>query len=137
MEIQSVFNDFNFFCFQFFSKTEDRFSQVMKQAAKEAFENNRHHHDTMKTIVNGYLTNRESSFQEEVYHILPELKLRRIFPAGTLSTPIFQRKKYKYCFLKYSLGNCQMISQIFSRNQILITTWKDTGQHSATVNTVF
>ena len=46
-------------CFQFFSKTEDRFSQAMKQAAKEAFENNMHHHDTMKTTVNGYLTNRE------------------------------------------------------------------------------
>ena len=59
MEIQSVFNDFCFFCFQFFSKTEDRFSQAMKQAAKEAFENNMHHHDTMKTTVNGYLTNRE------------------------------------------------------------------------------
>ena len=28
-----------------------------------------------------YLSNRECSVREAVYHILPELKLRRIFPA--------------------------------------------------------
>ena len=53
----------------------------MKQAAMEAFENNLHHHYTMKTIAKAYLSNRECSAQEEVYHILPEMKLRRIFPA--------------------------------------------------------
>ena len=53
----------------------------MKQAAKEAFENNMHHNDTMKTIAKAYLSNGEYSVQETVYHILPELKLRRIFPA--------------------------------------------------------
>ena len=53
----------------------------MKQAAKEAFENKLHHHDTMKTIAKAYLSNRECSIQEAVYHILPELKLRRIFLA--------------------------------------------------------
>ena len=52
----------------------------MKQAAKEAL-NNMHHHDTMKTIAKAYLSNQECSVQEAVYHILPELKLRRIFPA--------------------------------------------------------
>ena len=40
-----------------------------------------HHHDTMKTIAKAYLSNRECSVQEAVYHILSELKLRRIFPA--------------------------------------------------------
>ena len=66
---------------QYFSKTEDRCSQAMKQVAKEAFENNLHHHGTMKTIAKVYLSNREEDVQEAVYHILPELKLRRIFPA--------------------------------------------------------
>ena len=33
----------------------------MKQAAKEAFEDIMHHHDTMKTIAKAYLKNRESS----------------------------------------------------------------------------
>ena len=53
----------------------------MKQTAKEAFENNMHHRDTMKTIAKAYLSNQECSVQEAAYHILPELKLRRIFPA--------------------------------------------------------
>ena len=32
-------------------------SQTMKEIAKEAFENNMHHHDTMKTIAKDYLSN--------------------------------------------------------------------------------
>ena len=40
-----------------------------------------HHHDTMKTIAKAYLSNREYSVPEPVYHILPEFKLKRIFPA--------------------------------------------------------
>ena len=83
MDIQLVFNEYKavtYMC-QYFSKTEDQCSQAMKQAAKEAFENNMHHHDTMKTIAKAYLSSRECSVQEAVYHILPELKLRRIFPA--------------------------------------------------------
>ena len=61
--------------------TEDQCSQAMKQVAKEAYENKMHHHHTMKTIAKAYLNNRECSVQEAVYHVLPELKLRRIFPA--------------------------------------------------------
>ena len=38
-----------------------------------------HHYDTMKTIAKAYLSNRECSVQDAVYHILPELKLRRVF----------------------------------------------------------
>ena len=83
MDIQPVFNEYKavtYMC-QYFSKTEDQCSQAMKQAAKEAFENNMYHPDTIKTIVKAYLRNRECSVQEAVYHILPELKLRTIFPA--------------------------------------------------------
>ena len=39
-----------FMC-QYFSKTGDQCSQAMKQSAKEAFENNLHHHDSMKAIT--------------------------------------------------------------------------------------
>ena len=82
MDVQPDFNEYKaltYMC-QHFSKTEDQFSQTMEQAAKETFENNMHHHHTMKTIAKAYLSNRECSVQEAVYHILPELKLRRIFP---------------------------------------------------------
>ena len=83
MDVQLVFNKYKavtYMC-QCFSKTEGQCSQAMKQVAKEAFGNNMYHHDTMKTVAKAYLSNRECSVQETVYHILPELKLRRIFPA--------------------------------------------------------
>ena len=46
---------------QYFSKTEDQSSQAMKQATKEAFENNMHHHDIMKIITKAYLSNCDGS----------------------------------------------------------------------------
>ena len=38
----------------------------------------------MKTIAKAYLCSRKRSMQEALYHILPELNLRRIFPAVCL-----------------------------------------------------
>ena len=64
---------------QYSSKTEGECSQAMKQAVKEAFKNNMHHHETIKAITRAYLSNRECSVLRAVYHILPELKLRKIF----------------------------------------------------------
>ena len=92
----------------------------MKQAAKEAYENNMHHRDTMKTIAKAYLNSRECSVQEEVYQILPELKLRRIFPAVYFVNTNLPEERVQYYFLKKNSVNYQMIAQIFSRNQILI-----------------
>ena len=40
---------------QYLSKTEDPCSKEMKQAAKEVFESNMHHNDTMKTIAKACL----------------------------------------------------------------------------------
>ena len=61
MDIQPVFNEDKALIYmrQYFSKTEDKCSKAMKQAAKEAFENNIHHHDTAKAIAKAYLSNRE------------------------------------------------------------------------------
>ena len=39
-----------------------------------------HQHDTMKKVAKACLNSRECSVQETVYYILPELKLKRIFP---------------------------------------------------------
>ena len=91
-DILPVFNEHKAvtYMYQCFSKTEDQCSQVMKQAAKEAFEKNMHHHDTMKTIAKAYLSNRECSVQEAVYHISPELKLGESFRLFILLTQTFQ-----------------------------------------------
>ena len=66
---------------QYFSKTEDQCSQAMEQAAKKAFENNMHHHDTMQEMARTYLSNQECSDQQTLYYIFAELKLRKIFLA--------------------------------------------------------
>ena len=63
------------------SKSEDQCSQAMRDGAKEVFENNLHHYETMKTVSRAYLSKSECSVQEAVYDTLPELKLRRLFPA--------------------------------------------------------
>lgn len=44
-----------------------------------SFENNIHNQDTIKAIAKAYLSIRKCSIQQNVYHIFPELKLRRIF----------------------------------------------------------
>ena len=51
------------------SKAEGQCSQAMKQAAREAIENNMHHYDTMKTIAKAYLSNRECHVRETLNHI--------------------------------------------------------------------
>ena len=66
---------------QYFSITDEQCSRAMKQAGKEDFENDMHHHDTMKTVARAHLSNRKRSVQEAAYHILPGLKLRRISPS--------------------------------------------------------
>ena len=63
-----------------FSKSEDQCLAAMKQAAKEA-DNELGHFDAMKNILQAYTSNWEFSFQEAVYHVLPELHLRRVFPS--------------------------------------------------------
>ena len=60
------------------SKSEDQCSQAIKEAAKETFENNLQYYESVKAILSAYLSKRECSVQEAVYHILPELKLRRV-----------------------------------------------------------
>ena len=67
---------------RYFSNVEDQCSQAMKQAGKEAFESNMHHHDIMKAIAKLYLRNRDCFVQKTVYNIFPELKLSRIFLAA-------------------------------------------------------
>ena len=59
----------------YFSKAEDETSEAMKQAAKEALNGRKSDFETIKAIAKAYATKRESSVQEAVYIILPELWL--------------------------------------------------------------
>ena len=54
-DMQPIFNEYKAVTmFQYFSKTKDQCLQTMEKAAKETFENNMHHHDTMEIIAKAY-----------------------------------------------------------------------------------
>ena len=123
MYIQPVFKEYKAVTYkrQYFSKTEDQCLHSMKQAEKEAHENKMHHHGTMKKIAKAYLNSRECSVQEAVYHILPELKLRRIFPTVCFVNRHLPEERVQVLLSeKKNSVNYQMIAQIFSKNQTLI-----------------
>ena len=63
----------------YLSKQEDECSQAMKQAVKEVFENNLDNYQQMKRVAHAYSSKRECSVQESVYHIMPELWLKKYF----------------------------------------------------------
>ena len=79
----------------------------MKQASREVFDNNKDHHDPMKTIVKTCLNNRDCSIQETVYHILPELKRNRIFAAVYFVNTNLQEKT---------------VQVLISEEKVLVTT---------------
>ena len=67
----------------------------MKQAAKEALSRNKLHYEKMKAILRAYATKRECSFQEEVYLVMLELWLRKIFPKVIFLNSNLPDKRYK------------------------------------------
>ena len=64
----------------YLSKEEDECSQAVKQAFRETLEKGASYYEQMKTIAHAYSSKRECSLQEAVYHIMPELWLRKVFP---------------------------------------------------------
>ena len=67
MDIQPVFNDYKaatYMC-QLFSKTENRCLHDIDQGAKEASENNMHHHATMKIIAAAYLSTESALYRRQ------------------------------------------------------------------------
>lgn len=68
----------------YFSKDETECSQAIMNAAKEAKRNNLDIRESLKKVGASFLSCREVSAQECVYRCMPELWLRKTFPAGTL-----------------------------------------------------
>ena len=56
----------------YFSKSEDEASEAMKQVAKEAVKENLNVFVKIKAISKAYISKRECSVREAVYHIMPE-----------------------------------------------------------------
>ena len=72
-----------------------------------------------------------------MYHILPELKLRRILPAVYFVSTNPSEERVKVLLSEKKKIKFQMMAQTFLRNQILIAIWKDQVQHSTKKNPVF
>ena len=79
----------------YFSKAEDETSKPMKQASKEALNASKTESETMKAIAKAYSTKKECPVQGAVYHILPELWLRKIFPKVIFLNSNMPEKRYR------------------------------------------
>ena len=92
----------------------------------------------MKTIAKVYLSNRECSVQETVYHILPELKLRRIFPAVYfVNANLLEERVHILISEKELSGLPGDTPNIFEKSNIGKGIRKGQVQHSAIENKAF
>ena len=106
----------------YISKTEDKCSFAMKQAAREAFDTKLDQFNTMKNILKAYTSNRECSVQEAVYNILPELHLRRVFPGVQFVNTNLPEESSKILQTEEQLSSLPEDStDIFKRNNINVT----------------
>ena len=81
--IQPVFNYYkaiSYMC-SYLSKEEGECLRAIKQAFKETVEKGSSYYEQMKTIAHSYSLKRECSLQDALYHIMPELWLRKVFAA--------------------------------------------------------
>ena len=99
IDIQPVINHYKAVAYMcaYFSKSEDESSEAMTQAAKEASDNNLNAFERMKSISKAYSTKRECSVQEAVYHIMPELWLRKTFPGVIFANSNLPEDRYRIC----------------------------------------
>ena len=83
VDLQPVFNHYKCITYvcSYFTKDETECSQAIVNAAKEAKQENLNVRDGLKKIGAAFLSTREVSSQECVYRCMPELWLRKIFPA--------------------------------------------------------
>ena len=103
----------------YFSKEEDETSEAMKQAAREALAGNKSDCEKMKAIARAYATKRECSVQEAVYLVMPELLLRKMFPAVIFLNSNMLEKRYKIFKKKDKIDELPDDStDIFQRNML-------------------
>lgn len=119
IDIQPVFNHskaVTYMC-AYFSKCEDETSEAMKQAAKEASNSNKSYSEQMRFIARAFTTRRECSVQEAVYLLMPELWLRKTFPAVLFANTNLPGKRYRMCRSKDEIDELPEDScDVFKRN---------------------
>ena len=97
IDIQPVFNHYkavSYMC-AYFSKSEDESSQAMKQAALEAKDLKKTTLEQMKAIGKAYMTKRECSVVEAVYHVLSQLWLSKKYPTVSFINTNMPEKRFR------------------------------------------
>ena len=97
MDIQPVFNYYkaiSYMC-SYFSKCETESSVAIKKAVEES--QNLNFKERMKKVALAFLSHRQCSVQEAVYQLLPELWLRKTFPAVTFANTNLPDKRHRVC----------------------------------------
>ena len=103
----------------YISKSEDKYSFAMKQTAREAFDTKLDQSHAIKNVLKAYTSNRECSVQEAVYHILPKLHLRNVFPAMQFVNANLPEEGSKILQTEERLSSLPEDStDIFNRNNI-------------------
>ena len=91
----------------------------MKKAAREASDTKLDQFKAMKNILEACTSNRECSVQEAVYHILPELHLRRVYPGMQFVNTSLPEECSKLLQTEEQLSSLPEDStDIFKRNNI-------------------
>ena len=91
----------------------------MNQGAGEFFDTKVDQFNSMKNILKVYTSYRKCSVQEAVYHILPELHLRRVFPGVQFVNTNLPEERSKILQTEEKLSSLPDDStDIFKRNNI-------------------
>ena len=119
--IQLVINHYkavSYMCV-YFLKLEDESTEAMKQAVKEAMKSNKSAYEQMKSIARAYITKRECSVQEAVYHVIPELWLRKAYPTVIFINTNLPEKRFRICCCEEELSELPEDStDVFKRNML-------------------
>ena len=120
MDIQPVFNQYKavtYMC-KYLSKSEDECSKAMKQAL-EARNSNSDKFQQIFKIAKPYSSNRECSVQEAVYHVMPELWLRKTFTRVIFANSNFPENQFRICKTEEQLSELpDDSSDIFKHNML-------------------
>ena len=121
VDLQPVFNHYKCITYvcSYFAKDETECSQAIMNAAKEAKKENLSIREGLKKIGAAFLSTREVSSQECVYRCMPELWLRKIFPATVFVNTNLPEKRIRVTKSHQELENVDDEStDIFKSNII-------------------
>ena len=116
IDIQLVFNHYKAVSYMYtcFSKAENRTSEAMKQTGKEALISSKSDYEKIKATAKAYTEKGKCSVQEEVYLVMPELWLRRIFPRVLFLNSNLSDKRYKSGIEELPIDS----TDLFERNML-------------------